>query len=60
MENLQRQGICPKCGSNNLNYEGTILNGNNIGFEWDCQDCKASGIECYYMEFITHIVEEKN
>ena len=53
------QGICPLCGSQSLNYEKITVNDDNqIGYPWDCSDCKATGTEWYDLEFNSHDIKD--
>lgn len=55
--NNHMQGICPSCGSEDLNYGNSILDGIYMGFEWECDECGTTGIEWYVLEFVEHIIE---
>jgi hypothetical protein len=44
--------VCPKCGSENLNYGDTELCGNELGYEFECEDCGCQGTEWYKLSFI--------
>jgi len=54
------QGICPKCGTDNLDYTDVKSDDNGIHYPWECLDCGAKGKECYYIEFTEHEVDEEN
>ena len=51
---INKAGVCPVCGSNNLKYEPVVFNGENAIFCYTCEDCHIDGEEVYYMEFIQH------
>lgn len=44
-------GHCPKCNSNNLEYGNTELDGNSMGYEFECRDCGCEGIEWYDCQY---------
>lgn len=49
-------GMCPKCGSDNLEYGNTELEGNYLGYEFECRQCGCEGTEWYklvYEETVT-------
>lgn len=58
--NKHMQGICPNCGSDDLNYGNNALDGIYMGFEWECGECGTIGVEWYVLEFMEHFVEEAN
>lgn len=45
-------GRCHKCGSDNLEYGDTNLNGESMGYEFECRDCHAEGIEWYNLHYV--------
>jgi predicted nucleic-acid-binding Zn-ribbon protein len=49
-------GICPKCGSKELEGGTLTLVGQTLGHNWDCKDCKASGIELSNVKFFAHAI----
>lgn len=51
------QGVCVNCGHEDLDYSESILEGNGIGFPWECSECGAKGTEWYDMEFNSHIIK---
>ncbi len=53
----QEEGICPKCGSKNLNYETSTDYGctGAIYYEYCCYDCEFEGQEWYLLEFKDHL-----
>lgn len=57
--NKHMQGICPNCGSDDLDYAiHPIFDDNYMGFEWECGECGTAGIEWYVTEFVAHDVIE--
>ena len=54
------QGSCPCCGNTNLSYDSANIDGENISYPWECQDCGSNGSEWYSLEFSGHNVKENN
>ena len=54
------QGSCPCCTSTNLAYDSANIDGENISYPWECQDCGSNGTEWYALEFSGHNVKENN
>ena len=58
------QGNCPVCGSDNLTYSAVQDCDVGICYPWVCDDCGASGKECYSIDFDSHqdvcVKEKKN
>lgn len=52
------QGDCPKCGSDNLEYGNTELDGETLGYEFECRECGCQGIEWYDLEYSETTVNE--
>jgi len=47
-------GKCPKCGSENLDYEGKMergVSGNAVYYPFTCSDCGFEGREWYTLTF---------
>ena len=53
-----RQGICPNCGKENLEYGELYPEDELIIYPWDCPDCGAKGEESYNIEFNSHTLTE--
>lgn len=47
-------GICPVCGSVNLNYETCVNNAERVYYPYICEDCGTSGKEWYNLTFCEH------
>ena len=45
------EGLCPKCGSDDLNYGDSELQDNYIYYEGDCNKCETRFNEWYRLEF---------
>ncbi len=54
------QGACPCCTSTNLNYSTLELDGENISYPWECEDCGSNGTEWHSLHFSGHNVKENN
>ena len=48
------QGICPQCGSDNLQYAAIEPEGEGIYYPYTCQNCDFSGEEYYDLSFAGH------
>ena len=46
------QGICPKCGSEELSYDQPKGGDESMAYPFTCTDCGFSGKEWYSMEYI--------
>lgn len=54
-----KQGECPVCGSYELEYMDSELEGDCLFYDYVCQKCGAEGREWYSVVFDTHAVLEK-
>jgi hypothetical protein len=50
-------GICPACGSDELDFDGFLVEDNSVIYKWDCKGCGIGGRECYDMTFSEHIID---
>lgn len=57
MNNDNRQGYCPICHSNDLEYEAMQLEGDMAYYPYICSNCHSRGEEWYYMQFNGHNIE---
>ena len=48
------QGICPECGSDEVEYDSADFEGNSIIYPAECLTCQTKFDECYNMVFIEH------
>jgi len=48
---IQKQGYCPQCGSNNLDYGDTKLEGESLGYKFACNECDYEGVEWYDLKY---------
>lgn len=56
-----KAGICPFCGSEELEYRAIELEGEMCYFPWTCPNCKHEGEEWYSLEFTGHnIIDDNN
>ena len=51
---MEQQGVCPVCGKEELVYGDTVLDGNQMGYHWQCSECLSQGTEWYALDFIEH------
>lgn len=51
------RGKCPKCGSSNLEYGNTELEGESLGYEFECNECGCDGIEWYELIYSETIIK---
>lgn len=56
-EQKEMQGYCPKCGSDDLEYGTSKLDGNQMCYEFECKNCGAVCEEWYVLEFAETIVK---
>jgi len=50
-KNIQKQGFCPKCGAPDLEYGSSDIDGESLGYEYNCNACGAYGREWYNIEY---------
>ena len=48
------QGVCPVCGSINLEYAEAEADAIGGMYPWKCEDCGAEGNETYEVTFSGH------
>ena len=53
----QEPGKCPKCGSFDIEYGSTEIDGDNLGYEFSCEKCGAYGLEWYTLEYAESLVK---
>lgn len=51
-------GVCPNCGKSNLSYHGSEPNGDQLAYNFTCEECGARGQEWYKLDFIETRVYE--
>ena len=44
-------GKCPNCGSENLNYETCVNDGEQLYYPFFCDDCDCTGKEIYNVDY---------
>lgn len=54
------QGICPMCGSLQLDYGSLEVDDQSVGYPYTCKNCKFEGIEWYNLLFTTHTDSKGN
>ena len=52
------QGKCPKCDSDNITYGDSTLDGESMGYQAQCDDCKTKFTEWYNLEYSESIIKE--
>ena len=48
------QGICPKCGSHNLEHGTAEHIDNGMNYPYTCESCNFDGSEWYELTFLGH------
>ena len=48
------EGECPNCGSENIEYDCAEIDGDGVGYEYQCNDCGHYDTEWYDLVFATH------
>ncbi|MBR1775959.1 hypothetical protein IJ750_02655 [bacterium] len=48
------EGVCPACGSQNITYDGSEIDGNSMYYKCICDDCDTTFNECYNLVFVEH------
>lgn len=46
-----KQGICPYCGSENIEYLAGGIDDAGYSYECECNHCTGKFLECYDLEF---------
>ena len=47
-----KQGNCPKCNNENLDYEASVPEGESIYYPFKCKTCGFVGKEYYSLSFM--------
>lgn len=50
------QGVCPYCGSTNINYDSAELDDEMVSYPATCNRCKRNFVEWYHLDFVGHNV----
>lgn len=53
------EGCCPECGSEYIDYGDTELDGNSLGYKFECLDCGAKCIEWYSLSYAETVTLSK-
>lgn len=53
-------GVCPKCGSHDLEYDVINVECEAAYYPYTCNDCGQEGEEWYSMEFTGHNIITKS
>ena len=51
-------GVCPKCNSDEWEYEDTNICGDELGYEFECKQCGARGTEWYHLTYVETVIDE--
>jgi len=57
---MQTQAVCPKCGSENLNYGDSEPIDEEYVYEFTCDNCGFEGKEWYKMTFLCYTDNDGN
>lgn len=57
---VNKQGVCPNCGEENLEYDSIQLEDDMCYYPYKCNNCGVKGEEWYYMQFNGHNVFDEN
>lgn len=55
-----KEGVCPFCGSKDLDYGCMEPEDDMVYYPWTCSHCGHEGEEWYTMKFDGHMVEDEN
>lgn len=47
----ERQGKCPKCESENIEWGSTNIDGDSLGYEFVCNNCGCQATEWYTLNY---------
>lgn len=51
-------GECPKCKSENLDYQGFEMQDDGGYYPYTCKECEFEGREYYNLDFVGHYTED--
>jgi len=54
------QGRCAKCGGDELEYGGRKVDGQELWYEYECEDCGDTGNEYYTLKYDCSISHKDN
>jgi hypothetical protein len=55
---FQAVGKCPKCGSENVEYGTSLLEGDSLGYKMTCKDCNCEAIEWYNLSYSETVIKK--
>ena len=58
MNPKMEKGHCFSCGSDAINFKDRELEGESIGYNFECRKCLKKGIEWYDLVYCNTIMEE--
>ena len=53
---IQEQGKCPKCGSDDVDYGDSNIDGETISYELTCNKCGCQAEEYYNLNYSETII----
>lgn len=53
------EGVCPKCGCTDLQYEAMEVEGTMIYYPYTCPGCNRTGEEWYSLSFAGHNIDDE-
>ncbi len=53
-------GICPKCGSEDLDYGVIEVQDDMVYYPFTCSECGAEGKEWYDLDFIESTIDDED
>jgi hypothetical protein len=54
---FQEEGLCPKCGKEELEYGNSEPEDNSLFYEFTCLNCGCVGREYYTLEYSETIID---
>ena len=54
------QGRCAKCGSENIEYGSMKVDGEELWYKYECEDCGDCGNEYYTLKYDCSISDKDN
>jgi len=51
---VHESGVCPVCGSKELDYDASKFDGNYLCYPWTCRHCSSTGKEWHEVLFKEH------
>lgn len=48
---IDEVGVCPNCGSCKITYDNQQLEGDQVGYDFVCEECETKSTEWYTLTF---------